>query len=62
MRQRHANGLAITAILMASVVSGFTPTALAQGLDTALLRGTVTDVTGAVVPNAMVTMTNVAVG
>src|SRR5437667_10178752 len=33
---------------------------LGQGSDTALLRGTVTDSTGAVVPGATVTMTNVA--
>ena len=31
-----------------------------QGTDTALLRGTVTDASGAVVPNASVTMTNIA--
>jgi hypothetical protein len=62
MRQRHANGLAIIAILIVFIVSGFTSAVRAQGLDTALLRGTVTDVTGAVVPNAMVTMTNVATG
>jgi len=38
------------------------PPALAQGVDTALLRGTVTDASGAVIPNVMVTMTNVATG
>ncbi len=35
---------------------------MAQGVDTALLRGTVTDSTGAVIPNVTVTMTNVATG
>lgn len=35
---------------------------MAQGIDTALLRGTVTDSSGAVVPGATVTMTNVATG
>src|SRR5437868_5133549 len=35
---------------------------MAQGVDTALLRGTVTDSTGAVIPNVVVTMTNVATG
>ena len=34
----------------------------AQGLDTALVRGTVTDASGAVIPNAVVSMTNVATG
>jgi hypothetical protein len=43
-------------------VSLFSVRVVAQGTDTALLRGTVTDSSGAVVPNVMVTMTNVATG
>src|SRR5579872_2684408 len=35
---------------------------MAQGVDTALLRGTVTDSSGAVIPNVVVIMTNVATG
>jgi hypothetical protein len=42
------------------VAASLFPTLLcAQGSDTALLRGTVTDSTGAVIPGATVTMTNV---
>jgi len=37
----------------------FSSKAFGQGADTALLRGTVTDTTGAVIPGAIVTMTNV---
>jgi hypothetical protein len=44
------------------MMSCFDPMASAQGLDTALLRGTVTDSSGAVIPNAALTMTNVATG
>ena len=40
----------------------YPPRAFAQALNTVLLRGTVTDSTGAVVPGATVTMTNVATG
>jgi len=50
----------ISVISTLSLIACFAPTASAQGLDTALLRGTVTDSSGAIIPNATVTMTNVA--
>src|SRR5215467_3713980 len=59
MRGLQANILVISAML---ALSCYNPVANAQGLDTALLRGTVTDSSGAVVPGATVTMTNVATG
>ena len=40
----------------------YPPRAFAQALDTVLLRGTVTDSSGAVIPGVSVTMTNVATG
>ena len=40
------------------VTAAFSSRARAQGTDTALLRGTVTDPTGAGIPGASVTMTN----
>src|ERR1700683_4865367 len=61
MRQLYS--LFVTsAVLALSAVSCFSPTAMAQGIDTALLRGTVTDPTGGGIPRAIVTMTNVATG
>jgi hypothetical protein len=61
MRQLYS--LFVTsAVLALSAVSCFSPTAMAQGIDTALLRGTVTDPTGGGIPRATVTMTNVATG
>jgi len=62
MRRLHVISLAISTALILLMVSGFTPAARAQGIDNALLRGTVTDSTGAVVPGATVTMTNVDTG
>jgi len=59
MRCPHVNTLVISVISALLAASCFHPTVRAQGLDTALLRGTVTDASGAVVPGAMVTMTNV---
>src|SRR5512132_2475255 len=49
--------LMVLSLVMA--MSLFPSMALAQGTDTALLRGTVMDSTGAVIPGATVTMTNV---
>lgn len=63
MREGHIRTriLVFSAVVFAAVFR-FVPAAMAQGIDTALLRGTVTDSTGAVVPGATVTMTNVATG
>src|SRR5579859_6540343 len=60
MRRIHLTilGLALAVLGMLLCVSPM----MAQGVDTALLRGTVTDSTGAVIPNVIVTMTNVATG
>lgn len=58
----HANVFIISAVLALLGGSRFAPLATAQGLDTALLRGMVTDATGAIVPGALVTMTNVGTG
>src|SRR5438445_11726091 len=49
-------------LLFALAASSLPSRVMAQGSDTALLRGTVTDSSGAVVPRATVTMTNVATG
>src|SRR5260370_22297893 len=51
--------VSILAVLITALFPAFL---VAQGSDTALLRGTVTDASGAVVPNVTVTMTNVATG
>src|SRR5690242_9000315 len=56
---RFSNWMLAAALLSAAL---FPSLLMAQGSDTALLRGTVTDSTGAVVPGATVTMTNVATG
>jgi hypothetical protein len=62
MRQLHAQVLIGSAVLALSAVFNVASMARAQGIDTALLRGMVTDPTGAAVPGAIVTMTNVATG
>jgi hypothetical protein len=49
-------------VLISFTLACATSQLLAQGTDTALLRGAVTDVTGATIPGATVTMTNVATG
>jgi hypothetical protein len=49
----------LVAIFMLLAACLFSSKAFGQGADTALLRGTVTDSTGAVIPGAIVTMTNV---
>src|SRR5216684_9192091 len=51
--------VSILAVLITALFPAFL---VAQGSDTALLRGTLTDASGAVVPNVTVTMTNVATG
>ena len=61
MRQRQRKTLIGNAIL-ALVVLSFAVQLIGQGVDTALLRGTVKDSSGAVIPGVMVTMTNVATG
>src|SRR5579864_7070589 len=62
MRRREGKISVLVVLLLALAVSFYPSRAFAQGLDTALLRGTVTDSSGAVIPNVMVTMTNVATG
>ena len=62
MRQVQARVLALSAVAVSLLLFCAAPKARAQGIDTALLRGTVTDSSGAVVPGATVTMTNVATG
>ena len=52
----------LTAVSIFLAASLFSSKAFAQGVDTALLRGTVTDSSGAVIPGATVTMTNVGTG
>jgi len=62
MSRFHKILWSLSAALMFLAASLFPSRAMAQGIDTALLRGTVTDSSGAVVPNATVTMINVATG
>src|SRR5260370_26612414 len=52
----------IVSILAVFIAALFPAFLLAQGSDTALLRGPVPDSTGAVIPNVTVTMTNVGTG
>ncbi|HKX00315.1 MAG TPA: TonB-dependent receptor [Bryobacteraceae bacterium] len=53
----------VPAVLLALCLAClFSSSVLAQGVDTALLRGTVTDSSGAVIPGVTVTMKNVATG
>jgi len=61
MRQVHRKVFIIRAIL-ALVVLSFAVQLFGQGMDTALLRGTVKDSSGAVIPGVTVIMTNVATG
>jgi hypothetical protein len=61
MRQDHRKMLISNAIV-AFVALSYAVQLMGQGVDTALLRGTVKDSSGAVIPNVTVTMTNVATG
>lgn len=59
---RFATKLSIWIVPILLTTSSVPSLLRAQGSDTALLRGTVTDASGAVIPAAIVTMTNVATG
>src|SRR5580700_8432151 len=48
--------------ILAFMVLSLAVQLVGQGVDTALVRGTVKDSSGAVIPGVMVTMTNVATG
>src|SRR5580658_7847104 len=61
MRQINRKIFAINAIAAFFMLS-FAVQLIGQGVDTALLRGTVKDSSGAVIPGVTVTMTNVATG
>src|SRR5579862_9473983 len=61
MRQTHRKML-ISHAIVAFVALSFAVQLIGQGVDTALVRGTVKDASGAVIPGVMVTMTNVATG
>lgn len=61
MRQVHLKTLIRNAIVGFAVLS-FAVQLIGQGVDTALVRGTVKDSSGAVIPGVTVTMTNVATG
>src|SRR5579871_6718733 len=60
MRQVQSKFLFIS--VLSVLAFGLAPTVRSQSLDTALLRGTVSDSSGAVIPGATVTMTNIATG
>ena len=61
--KRLEEKISVLCVLLFAIAASSLPSrVMAQGSDTALLRGTVTDSSGAVVPRATVTMTNVATG
>jgi len=62
MRRLEGKISVLVVLLLALAAFLYPSRALAQGVDTALLRGTVTDASGAVVPGVTVTMTNVGTG
>src|SRR5579859_1216361 len=63
MMRRPEGKISVLVVLLLALTASLYPSrALAQGSDTALLRGTVTDASGAVVPGVTVTMTNVGTG
>ena len=62
MRRLESKIPVLVVLLLALAAFLYPSRALAQGVDTALLRGTVTDASGAVVPGVTVTMTNVGTG
>ncbi len=62
MRQLQGKMLVSNAVAAFLALSLVTVPANGQGVDTALLRGTVKDSSGAVIPGVTVTMTNVATG
>ena len=55
-------GLVVVSLLIACLVFILSPPLLAQSASTGALSGTVTDATGAVVPNVTVTATNTDTG
>src|SRR5690242_14002420 len=62
MKQVESKHSVLMVLSLALAVCLFPSRVTAQGSDTALLRGAVMDSSGAVIPNATVTMTNVATG
>src|SRR5690242_15466973 len=62
MKWREGKIPLLIVLSLASAICFTPPRALGQGSDTALLRGTVTDSSGAVIPGVTVIMTNIATG
>jgi len=62
MQRVYKKSFLLNALSVLVASSLFPAMVLSQGTDAALLRGTVTDSSGGVVPGATVTMTNVATG